>query len=282
MRTALVLEGGAMRGMFTCGVIDVFMENGVAFDCAVGVSAGAAFGCNYKSNQPGRAIRYNKRFCRDKRFVGVRTFIKTGDLYGADFCYRIIPDELDVFDRETFKKHPMKFYVGAFDCVNGGTVYHDCVDASNSDFQWIRASASMPVLSQIVEVDGYKLQDGGIEDSIPYKFIEEKGCTRNVVILTQPSGYIKKSLKIVPAMKPFIHKYPNLIDGLKNRHIKYNEQVSYVEECERRGEALIIRPETSLKIGKMEKNPKELERVYQIGRETGKKYLETVKKYLEQ
>ncbi len=281
MRTSLVMEGGAMRGMFTCGVIDVFMENNITFDCAVGVSAGAAFGCNYKSGQIGRAIRYNKRFCRDKRFVGVRSFIKTGDLYGADFCYKTIPYELDVFDSETFRSNPMKFYVGAFDCETGKTVYHDCVEGGDTDFQWIRASASMPVLSQIVEVDGYKLQDGGIQDSIPYEFIENKGCTRNIVILTQPKGYVKKKLVIVPAMKPFIHKYPKLIDGLNTRHLRYNEQVKHVEECEARGEAIVIRPDEPLGIGKMEKDPSELERVYQIGRLVGEKCLEKVKKFLE-
>ena len=143
-KTGLVLEGGAMRGMFTCGVIDVLMENGIRFDGAAGISAGAVFGCNYKSRQIGRPVRYNKNYCKDPRYCSDRSLIKTGDLYGADFCYRELPDVLDPFDRETFKNDPMEFYIGATDVKTGKAVYHKCTDGGEDDLLWMRASASMP------------------------------------------------------------------------------------------------------------------------------------------
>lgn len=281
MKTGLVMEGGAMRGMFTCGVIDVFMENGIDFDAAVGISAGAAFGCNIKSRQIGRAIRYNKRFCKDPRFASFRSLIKTGDLYGADFCYRAIPDELDIFDRDAFKSNPMHFYVGALNCETGKTIYHDCKDGEEVDLKWIRASASMPLVSKIVEVDGYKLLDGGMCDSIPYEFIENEGYEKNVVILTQPKGYVKKSNKLAPLAKLMISDYPNVAKAMKERHIRYNEQTKLVEQREMEGKAYVIRPDEPLDIGKMEKDPVELERVYQLGRMQGINHLERIKKFLE-
>ena len=154
LKTGLIMEGGAMRGMFTCGVIDVLMENGARFDGAAGISAGAVFGCNFKSRQIGRAIRYNKKYCADPRFCSFRSLIKTGDMYGADFCYRELPDLLDPFDRETFRTDPMEFYVGATDVSTGKCVYHKCVDGGHTDIQWMRASASMPLVSRPVSVDG--------------------------------------------------------------------------------------------------------------------------------
>lgn len=280
MKSGLVMEGGAMRGMYTCGVIDVFMENGIEFDGACGISAGAVFGCNYKSKQIGRAIRYNKRFCRDPRFVSIRSLVKTGDLYGVEFCYKTIPDELDIFDRETYKANPMKFYVGATDIVNGVEVYHDCDTGSDEDVQWMRASASMPLASKVVEIGSYKLLDGGMVDSIPYEFMVKSGYERNVVILTQPEGYVKKSNKLVPLIKLMMKEYPKLAEAMKIRHIRYNEQVKMVEEAVTRGEVLLIRPESALDIGKMEKDPNELERVYQIGRDAGLKHLDEVRKFL--
>ena len=151
-KTALILEGGAMRGMFTCGVLDVMMRHGIAFDAAAGISAGAVFGCNYKSGQAGRAVRYNKQYCGDPRYCSLRSLLKTGDLYGADFCYRELPDVLDVFDRKAFRENPMAFYVGATDVRSGRCVYHECSDGGAEDMLWLRASASMPVVSRPVAV----------------------------------------------------------------------------------------------------------------------------------
>ena len=192
MKTGLVLEGGAMRGMFTAGVLDVLMEAGVAVDGAVGVSAGAAFGCNYKSRQIGRAIRYNMTYCRDPRYCSLRSLVRTGDLYGVDFCYRVIPMELDPFDVETFARNPMPFYAVCTDLRTGKPVYHLLQNGGEEDMAWIRASASMPMVSRIVRLDGHELLDGGIADSIPLRFFESIGYERNIVVLTQPQGFIKK------------------------------------------------------------------------------------------
>ena len=279
-KTGLILEGGAMRGMFTCGVIDVFMENNITFDGTIGVSAGAAFGCNYKSNQIGRAVRYNKNYCNDKRYASFRSLIKTGDLFGADFCYREIPEKLDIWDYEAFQKNPMEFYVTCTDVLTGKPVYHKCTTGRNDDIQWMRASASMPMVSRVVEIGDNKLLDGGVADSIPLKYFESIGYNRNVVILTQPLDYIKGKNQALPLAKIMLHKYPKLIKSMDERHINYNETTKYIREKEENGEVFVIRPSEPLNIGKMEKNPDELERVYQIGRKTAEQCLEKMNTFL--
>ena len=266
MKTGLILEGGAMRGMFTAGVIDVMMENGIKFDGAIGVSAGAAFGCNYKSNQPGRVIRYNKKYCRDKRYCSIRSLIKTGDMYGADFCYHEMPEKLDIFDCDTFRQSPMEFYAVCTDIVSGKPVYKRLENADYADMEWLRASASMPLASRIVELDGYCLLDGGISDSIPLKYFESIGYDRNIVVLTQPRGYVKGKNKLMLPLKISLKKYPAVIKALADRHIMYNETIKYIEQKEKSGEILVIRPEKALEIGRTEHNPDKLERVYQTGR----------------
>jgi len=280
MKTGLVLEGGAMRGMFTCGVLDVFMENGITFDAAVGVSAGAVFGCNYKSGQIGRPIRYNKKYCNDKRYMSVESLIETGDLFGVDFCYNELPNKLDVFDREAFKKNPMDFYVTATNVETGKAVFYKCSEGGERDLKWMQASASMPLAANIVEVDGYKLLDGGIADSVPIRFFERKGFEKNVVVLTQPAGYVKKSNKLLPIMKMKYSEYPNLVEAIGARHVRYNLTSAYIEEKEATGELFVIRPEEGLNISRTENNPEELERVYQAGRKVCEDRLEELKKYL--
>ena len=170
--TGLVLEGGAMRGLFTAGVIDVLMENGIEFPAFVGVSAGAAFGCNYKSRQIGRALRYNKRFCRDPRYCSFRSLFKTGDVFGAQFCYHEVPNTLDPFDGKAFNENPMAFYLVASDVETGTPFYKKIDHADDTAYEWIRASASMPIVSRVVELDGKKFLDGGVTDSIPLAFME--------------------------------------------------------------------------------------------------------------
>ena len=280
IKTGLVMEGGAMRGMFTAGVTDVMMENDIEFDGAIGVSAGAAFGCNYKSRQPGRAIRYNKRFCNDKRFVGIGNLIRTGNIFNAKFCYKTVPDELDVFDRKAFKENPMEFYVVATDLEKGCEVYYRLDNGDDEDIELIRASASMPIVSKIVEVDKTKLLDGGIADSIPLKGFEKLGYLKNVVILTQPKGFVKEKNKHMGLIKLKYHKYPNFVGAVADRHIKYNAELLYVSRQEEAGNAFVIRPPQPLNISGMVKDPKELERVYQIGRKVMTERLEDLKKFL--
>lgn len=278
-KKGLVLEGGAMRGLFTCGVIDVLMENGIRFDGAIGISAGAVFGCNYKSRQIGRPVRYNKNYCRDPRYCSYRSLIKTGDLYGADFCYRELPDVLDPFDRETFRNDPMEFYVGATDVKTGRCVYHKCTDGEETDMLWMRASASMPVASRPVQIDGGLYLDGGIADSIPFKHMEELGYNRNVVVLTQPAGFVKK--KSPGIMKALLHKYPAIAEGMAKRHEMYNRQLEELEERENRGAVFVIRPPSPVGVGRTEKDPEKLEMAYQMGRKEAGAVLPHLRVFLE-
>ncbi len=273
------MEGGALRGMFTCGVIDVFLEENIVFDGAAGISAGAAFGCNFKSRQIGRAIRYNKKYRSDPRYCSVRSWVKTGDLFGVEFCYHELPDRLDPFDRETFRNNPMEFYVGATDVETGHAVFHKCSDGGAADIEWMRASASMPVVSRPVQIGKYTLLDGGIVDPVPFRYMENRGYDRNVIILTQPLGYRKP--KSSPAMQTLLKKYPAVAKAMAVRHIRYNRQMDEIRERELAGKVLVIRPPQALGISRTEKDPAELERVYQTGRAEGKKQLERVRKFLE-
>jgi predicted patatin/cPLA2 family phospholipase len=281
-KTALVMEGGAMRGMFTCGVIDVLMENGVTFDGAAGISAGAAFGCNIKSNQPGRPIRYNKKYCGDPRYCSLRSLLTTGDLYGADFCYRELPYILDPFDSRAFAENPMEFHVGATCAETGECEYHRCTDGGEEDFLWFRASASMPVVSRPVRIGGKTYLDGGITDAVPYAYMREQGYDRQVIALTQPKGYRKA--EIPAAAKPLLgfllRKLPRIREAMLRRPGMYNRQMDELDRMEAEKSALVIRPPESLRIGHTEKNPDELERVYRIGRAEAEKRLPEIRQWL--
>ena len=281
MKTGLVLEGGAMRGMFTCGVLDVLMEREVRFDGMAGISAGAAFGCNFKSGQIGRPLRYNKKYCADPRYCSIRSLIRTGDLYGADFCYRELPDELDVFDRKAFAANPMEFYAGATDVETGKCVYHKCMEGSDLDLLWMRASASMPGVSRPVEIDGRFYLDGGITDAVPYAYMEGLGYDRNVIVLTQPEGYRKKPASGLPVMRLFLRRYPRITEAMAVRHEMYNRQIEEISRREREGSSFVVRPPEALRIGHTEKNPAELDRVYRLGRREAEKRLPELLRFLE-
>lgn len=280
MKRGLVLEGGAMRGMFTCGVIDVLLENKISFDGVSGISAGAIFGLNYKSKQIGRGVRYNKKYGRDPRYFGLISLITTGDLYGKDFCYHEIIENLDPIDKKTYRENAIDFFVGATDVEKGIIRYHNCLDVDKSSIDWMRASASMPLVSTIVEVDGYKLLDGGVTDPIPYSIMEENGYDKNVIVLTQPRDFIKKKTSIIPIMKIVLHKYPKLVEAMANRHILYNKETDEIKEKEKQNKFFVISPKESLGIRRTENNPMELERVYQLGRAEAKEKLEDVKNFL--
>ncbi len=280
MKTGLVLEGGAMRGMFTAGVLDIIMDNNITVDGVIGVSAGAVFGCNFKSKQRGRTIRYNKKFAGDKRYCSLSSLIKTGDLYNADFDYDELPNKLDPFDYDTFSNNPMEFIAVATDADTGKPVYHKCTTGRGDDMQWLRASASMPALSNLVELDGMRLSDGGTTDSIPLKYFETLGYDRIIVVLTQPKGFIKKPNKLLPFLRFALRKTPMLVKALENRHIMYNETTAYISDKEERGEILVLRPESSLNIKAGEKDPEELERVYQEGIKVAKKQIVEIRSFL--
>jgi len=279
MKKGLVLEGGAMRGLFTAGIIDVMMEAGVEPDGLIGVSAGAAFGCNYKSRQPGRVIRYNTRFAKDPRYSGLRSLIKSGDYFNAEFGYHIVPKQYDIFDVETFDKNPMEFIVVCTNVLTGKAVYHKMDHVDFNELEWLRASASMPLASKVVEVGGRKLLDGGVADSIPLEYFERIGYDRNVVILTQPQGFVKEPNKLMPLMKIGLRKYPNMIKALATRHLMYNRELKYVCEAEREGRCLVIRPEEKIPIGHISHDPDEMRHVYEIGRALGERNLKDIKAF---
>ena len=281
MKTALIMEGGAMRGMFTCGVIDVLMEQNIAFEAAAGISAGAVFGCNYKSRQIGRGIRYNKRYGSDPRYCSVRSLLTTGDLYGADFCYRELPDELDVFDREAFRDNPMAFYIGATDMTTGKAVFHQCADGREKDMLWMRASASMPLVSRPVKVDGYTLLDGGVAEAVPYRYMESIGYDRNVMVLTQPKGYRKKKSRASLAFPFLFLRYPAFAAAMQTRYDRYNRMMEEIDRREESGSALVIRPPESLGISHTESDPAQLERVYQLGRKEALNRLEELRHFIQ-
>ena len=271
MKRGLVLEGGAFRGLFTSGIIDVMMAHNVWPDGLIGVSAGAAFGCNYKSRQAGRAIRYNKAYAHDPRYSGIRSLLTTGDYFNAQFAYHTMPRQLDVFDNETFNANPMQFYAVCTDVETGKAVYKHLEQASDTTYDWIRASASMPLVSRVIDLEGYKLLDGGVADSIPLAYFESIGYDRNVVILTQPEGYLKEHNKLMPLLRLSLRKYPKMIEALDQRHLMYNRQLDYVSEAEREGRCLVIRPKEHLPIGHISHNPDEMQRVYDMGREEGER-----------
>lgn len=279
MKRGLVLEGGAMRGLFTTGIIDVMMEAGIEPDGLIGVSAGAAFGCNYKSRQPGRAIRYNKRFARDKRYCSWQSWLKTGDLYNAEFGYHIVPAKYDIFDDKAFNENPMEFYVVCTDVTTGKAVYKQLKESTPLTYDWIRASASMPLASKVVELEGQKVLDGGVADSIPLEYFERIGYDRNVVILTQPEGFVKERNPLMPLMRIALRHYPNMIKAMDTRHLMYNRQLEYVRQAEREGRCLVIRPETAIPIGHISHDPEEMQRVYEMGRQTGEQYINKIKKF---
>ncbi len=274
------MEGGAMRGLFTAGVTDVLMEHGITFDGAVGVSAGATFGINYKTKQIGRALRYNKRYCADPRYGNIRSFLKTGDVFDTQFCYYDIPERLDPFDTDTLQENPMEFFTVSSDVESGKPDYHKIVDGKLHDIEYIRASASMPLVSNIVSIDGKKLLDGGITDSIPLSFMESKGYAKNVVILTQPMGYVKEKNSFLPLVKIKYRKYPKFVEAMAIRHEMYNAETAYVARREAEGAAFVLRPKSALNISPMTKDTAELQRVYEEGVAVARASLTELKEFL--
>lgn len=279
MKIGMVLEGGGMRGMYSAGIMDVMMENNIKIDGLVGVSAGTVFGCNYKSGQIGRTIRYNKKYCNDPRYGSMKSFLKSGDIFDREFCYNQLPKELDPFDYETFQNNPMEFYATCTDVNSGKPVYKRCYTGDDKELEWFRASASMPLVSKVVEIDGGAYLDGGIADSIPIRWMCEKGFDKNIVVLTRHEGFRKSKNKLMWLMKIMLGKYPNFIQAMKNRHINYNESLDEVYRLRDKGDVLLFCPEESGEIGRTESKPDKLEEAYQMGRKHATERLEEIKRF---
>jgi len=273
-----VLEGGAMRGMYTAGVIDSFLDHGVDVDAILGVSAGACFGCNLFSGQRGRVLRYNQRFAGDPRNVSIRSLITTGDIVNKEFAYYVIPTKYDVFDEEAFEAHGGEYWVVVTNVETGEAEYMQ-MHHLLGDIEMMRASASMPFCSRFVSIDGKNYLDGGIADSIPVRKALTMGFGKVIVVLTQPADYVKKPMN--PMMiKAFYRKYPNLCRTLIERHDRYNAQAADVAQLEKEGKVFVIRPEQALNIKRLEKDPGELARVHGIGLADGEKAMAALKAYL--
>ena len=277
----LVLEGGAMRGLFTAGVLDVFMENGIKFDKVIGVSAGACFGCNYVSGQIGRTIRYNIKYARDKRYCSISSLIKTGDIFGGEFCYHTLPTKLDEFDEAAFIASGVDFYMVVTDIETGEAGYHRMQDASYEELEWMRASSSMPLVSNIVEIGGGKYLDGGMTDAIPLKACEALGCDKTVTVLTKPRGYRKSHEKTMPLIRHRYRQYPGLIHAMDIRHITYNEQLDHVFKREKDGSNFVICPKSPLPLGHICHDPLVMREAYDIGRSGANEVMPALERFLE-
>lgn len=270
-----------MRGLFTAGICDVMMEHDIWPDGIVGVSAGAAFGCNFKSRQIGRAIRYNMQFAHDSRYSGILSLLRTGDYFNAHFAYHIVPTQLDKFDDQAFSANPMEFVAVCTDVETGKPVYKQLTEGGQATYDWIRASASMPLASRVVQLEGRLLLDGGVADSIPLAYAEQAGFNRNVVVLTQPDGYQKSHNPLMPLMRIALRKYPHMIQAMDRRHIMYNQQLAYIRERELEGHCLVIRPKEKIPIGHLSHNPRQMKLVYDMGRAAAHEHLERIRNYYE-
>ena len=280
MKTGIVVEGGGMRGIYGAGVLDVLLENDIKADGLIGVSAGAIHGCSFVSGQKGRSIRYNLKYSRDPRYMSMRSLIRTGDMFGIDFCYRELPETLDPFDNETFESSSTEYYVTCTDVETGQPVYHRCPSLRGDRIDWVRASASMPLASRIVELDGKKLLDGGVADSIPVMAFRKMGCKKDLVILTRPEGYRKKQNPMLPLIRRAYREYPEFVETAASRHLVYNRELDEISRLEREGEILVIRPSRRIKISRTERRPERIEQMYRLGREDAMKAFSGIKAFM--
>lgn len=278
-QAGLVLEGGGMKGIYTAGVLDYFLEKEMEFKNCYGVSAGSIHMCNFISKQKGRGLRTGIDYLNDKRYCSMYSLITTGDFFGADFCYRMIPEELDPYDYETYSLYEGKAYAVLTNIITGEPEYYQVKDLKK-DIIGIRASSSLPLLSRNVMIDGIPYLDGGISDAVPIKKSIADGNKKNVVILTKEEGYVRKPSSFGKAIKLMYRKYPKVYENMTNRHIRYNDTMQFVEAAKKEGSAFVIRPKEPLPIGRIEKDKEKLKAVYQIGYEDAKENYAKMKEYL--
>lgn len=281
LKAGLILEGGGMRGVYTAGALDCFMDHDIWLSHTYGVSAGAVNATNYLSKQRGRTFRITANYINDKRYCSVKNLLTTGDLFGVDFLYHRIPNELDPFDYDVFEKShgPMTAVVTNVD--TGQPEYKVLTDLRRQ-MQWLRASCSLPLFSQIVELDGRRYLDGGISDSIPLAKAIADGHTKNIVILTRHHGYQKQPETMTAWLGSlFYQKYPQTLEAGRRRHLMYNSQLALVEEQERLGNAVVLRPKEPVTIGRTEKDRKKLTAFYEQGYADAEEKLEEIRRFLD-
>ncbi|HCT90679.1 MAG TPA: patatin family protein [Lachnospiraceae bacterium] len=280
MATGLVLEGGAMRGIYTAGVLDEFIREGITFPGVIGVSAGAVHGCSYVAGQRGRSIRYYLRYCGDKRFMSAHSLITTGNIVGEQFCYHDLPERLDPFDYQGFQRSGTDFYVVCTNVRTGKAEYILCKDM-RKDIDYMRASASMPFVSRIVCAGGKKLLDGGVADSVPVQAFRRMGYEKNVIVLTRPAGYKKKLGSTTRRLARVMYRrYPAFERAIMNRHKEYNGTLEEIDRLEKAGEVFVIRPEEPLKLGRAETDREKIRAVYQIGVRDARRRMDGLRTFL--
>ena len=278
MKVGLVLEGGAMRGMFTAGVLDVFLDEQIHIDGIVSVSAGALFGVNFPSKQKGRVLRYNKKYLNDKRYMGWHSLFTTGNIVNKDFAFYQLPFELDVFDQEAFARSGIDFYTVLTNVESGEAEYVKIHDAFEQ-METLRATSAMPFVSKMVEIDGKKYLDGGIADSIPLRFCQQLGYDKIIVILTRPLDYRKTPTNSL-IFNAFYRRYPKLVERLTNRYADYNRAVEDVIRLNEQGEIFVIRPSVTLPIRRIEKDIAKVQAMYDLGVADAKIAIPMLKQYL--
>lgn len=280
MKTCLILEGGAMRGMYTSGVLDVLLENNLHVDGIIGVSAGALFGINYCSKQIGRALRYNKKYINDKSvdYMSFKNLIKTGNLINKDFAFNELPFKLDVFDEKTFRKSKTDFYATITNVKTGKAEYVK-IDNTEKQMEVFRATGAMPFVSQMVEINNELYLDGALGDSIPIEKAKDLGYDKLIVVLTRPLNYKKKKpLQILAKIK--YKEYPNLIEAINTRYQKYNDTIEKIIDLENKKEIIVVRPTKDLKIKRIERNTDKLQEMYDLGVSDCKELLPNIKSFL--
>ena len=263
MKIGLVLEGGAMRGMYTAGVLDTFLDKDFWVDGIISVSAGALFGVNYPSRQKGRAIRYNKKFISDKRYISFKSLVSTGNIVNKDFAFYEVPFKYDVFDNKTFKESDIDFYVAVTNLQTAQAEYVKLIDPL-AQMEVLRATSAMPYVSRPVEIDGIPYLDGAIADSIPVEQMKKLGYDKIIVILTRTLDY-RKSKPMTWIAKWFYRRYPHFADAVNQRYAMYNRQVENVIKLAEKGDIFVIRPSVDLKIKRIEKDPNKLQTMYELG-----------------
>lgn len=282
IKVGMVLEGGSMRGMYTAGVLDVFMDEDIHVDGIIGVSAGALFGPNYFSRQRGRVIRYNKKFCKDRRYMSMRNLLLTGNIVGKQFAYYDVTTKHDIFDNETFMKNSTGFYATVTNVETGKAEYLKVKDVLK-DMEILRASSALPFFSELIEIDGQKYLDGGIADSIPVKKCQEMGYDKIIVVLTRPIHFRKKEMSfgMVKLLRRRYKKYPEFIKRMENRSKEYNQTVEEIIEMEKRGKIFVVRPSEDINLKVIEREPGNLQKVYELGLKDAEKIMDELKEYLE-
>lgn len=279
LTTGLVCEGGGMRGIYTAGVLDVLGEHHISFDGIVGVSAGAIHAASFKAGQHGRSIRFYLAFCDDPRFMGLRSWMKSGDFVNYDFCYHTIPEKLAPLDFDAFEASKSALYLTCTNVDTGQPYYRLTTSMRGENMEALRASASLPVVSRIVDFEGLKLLDGGTADSIPLKFMQDKGYEKNVVILTQPAGY-RKTSESNPIFNWVYRRYPAYVESMRTRHERYNAEVARIDELEKKGEIFVFRPERKTGIKRLERNHAKILEMYELGRCDAENRLGDLKRFL--